>query len=319
MKQAFCITLFLVAGGSSVAEEAKSRTFRFTYAVTVIGLEAGQEARVWLPVPPTTDDQTIAKIDVDPSLNLERGKEPKYGNEMFFLKAKADKSGMIPIRIVYTVTRKEICGETDKELTANLDKFLKPDALAPPTGKHLRLLEGNALPADQIAAGRQLYDLVNDMMRYAKEGTEWGRGDVNWVCDSKFGNCTDFHGLFTALMRSQKIPSKFEIGFGLPPARGKGEIAGYHCWAKFKPEGKGWIPVDISEANKNPKLKDYYFGNLTEDRITFSTGRDLVLEPKQAGPPLNFFVYPYVEVANKPLPADRIKKAFSFEDALAKP
>ena len=126
-----------------------------------------------------------------------------------------------------------------------------------------------------MAKAKELYDIVNGMMRYAKEGTEWGRGDVNWVCDSRFGNCTDFHSLFIALARSQKIPAKFEIGFGMPEKRGAGEVAGYHCWAKFKPEGKGWVPVDISEANKNPKLKDYYFGNLTEDRVTFTTGRDL--------------------------------------------
>ena len=74
------------------------------------------------------------------------------------------------------------------------------------------------------------------------------------------------------------------------------------------------MPVDISEANKNPKLKDYYFGNLTADRVTFSTGRDIDLAPKQDGPPLNFFVYPYVEVDGKPYPADKVKRKFGYED-----
>ena len=57
------------------------------------------------------------------------------------------------------------------------------------------------------------------------------------------------------------------MGFPLPPKRGEGDIGGYHCWALFKPEGKGWVPVDISEANKDPKMTEYYFGNLTEDRV----------------------------------------------------
>ena len=70
----------------------------------------------------------------------------------------------------------------------------------------------------------------------------------------------------------------------------------------------------ISMANQNPKLKDYCFGNLTEDRITFSIGRDLELVPKQDGPPLNFFVYPYAEVDGKPLAADKIKRKYSYED-----
>ena len=108
---------------------------------------------------------------------------------------------------------------------------------------------------------------------------------------------------------------KFEIGFPLPEKRGAGEVTGYHCWAKFLPAGKGWVPVDISEANKNPKLRDYYFGHLTEDRVCFSTGRDLDLVPKQDGPPVNFFVYPYVEVAGKPYPQEKVQKKFSFADA----
>ena len=48
--------------------------------------------------------------------------------------------------------------------------------------------------------------------------------------------------------------------------------------------------------------------------MTFSTGRDIVLAPKQDGPPLNFFVYPYVEVAGKPYTADKVKRKFGYED-----
>jgi hypothetical protein len=72
--------------------------------------------------------------------------------------------------------------------------------------------------------------------------------------------------------------------------------------------------VDISEANKNPKRKDYYFGNLTEDRVTFTTGRDLELSPKQDGEPLNFFIYPYVEVGGKPYPQEKIVRKFTYTD-----
>jgi hypothetical protein len=100
----------------------------------------------------------------------------------------------------------------------------------------------------------------------------------------------------------------------LPEKRGAGEIPGYHCWAWFRPDSKGWVPVDISEANKSkdPKVREYYFGNLTENRVLFSTGRDIDLVPKQDGPPLNFFVYPYVEVDGKPY--EKVQGKFSFED-----
>ena len=44
---------------------------------------------------------------------------------------------------------------------------------------------------------------------------------------------------------------------------------------------------DPRHEGKHPELRDYYFGHLTPDRVLFSTGRDLVLEPKQDGP--NYF------------------------------
>src|SRR5262245_36288682 len=313
MKRILATAIVLAVPCLVSAAEPKSRTFKFTYESTITGLKPGQEARVWLPVAQTTDDQEILRIHRVFPVDSELTTEPRLGNQMFYLAPIADANGNVLLRVEYTVRRKEVKGETDKAVPEQ-EEFLKSDKLAPPDGKHMKLIDGKKLPDDPMAKAKEFYELINGMMRYAKEGTEWGRGDVNWVCDSKFGNCTDFHSLFIALARSQRIPSRFEIGFGIPEKRGSGEVAGYHCWAKFKPEGKGWVPVDISEANKNPTMKDYYFGNLTENRVTFTTGRDLVLLPKQDGPPLNFFVYPYVEVDGKPYPADKVKRKFAYED-----
>src|SRR3989442_3682431 len=99
---------------------------------------------------------------------------------------------------------------------------------------------------------RLFYDVVNEHMRYSKEGTGWGRGDAEWACDSKFGNCSDFHSLFISLARSQKIPAKFEMGFPLPDKRGKGEIGGYHSWARFKPPGKPLVAMATPWWNRTP-------------------------------------------------------------------
>ncbi len=159
-----------------------------------------------------------------------------------------------------------------------------------------------------------IYDVIDDNLKYGKDKPGWGNGDSVWACDSKTGNCTDFHSLFMSLARSRGIPAKFEIGFLLPDKHGAGDVPGYHCWAKFRPVGKGWVPVDISEANKHPEMRDYYFGNLTEDRVAFTTGRDLTLAPKQDGGPVNFLVYPYVEVDGKVWPQDKIEKKFAYQD-----
>jgi transglutaminase-like putative cysteine protease len=155
-------------------------------------------------------------------------------------------------------------------------------------------------------------------MKYSKHGIGWGQGDVVWVCDSKYGNCSDFHSLFISLTRAQKIPAKFEMGFPIPEKRGEGVVGGYHCWAWFLPDGKGWVPVDISEANREPKMKEYYFGNLTENRVTFTTGRDIELVPRQAAGPLNFFIYPYAEIDGRPHADDGIERSFTYQDVNGK-
>jgi len=48
------------------------------------------------------------------------------------------------------------------------------------------------------------------------------------------------------------------MGFPIPD-NGEGQVGGYHCWADYYVEGEGWYPIDISEADKAPEKRDYYF------------------------------------------------------------
>lgn len=294
------------------------RTFLFNYGATVTGLKGGEEVQVWIPIPPIDSDQTmdIASRTLPDGATFKVAHEQKYNNRMMFVKGPAGEDGQFQISLAYRIVRHELKSGLRQAPARDglVEQFLGPDSLVPIDGKPLDLLRGKTLPDDPIAKARSLYDIVNAHMRYSKTGTGWGRGDSVWACEHGYGSCTDFHSLFISLMRSQKIAAKFEIGFLLPQKKGSGEIAVYHCWAKFRPAGYDWIPVDISEANKNPGQRDYYFGNLSEDRVTLSMGRDIDLVPKQAGKPLNFFVYPYVEVAGTTYPSGKVQSKFSFED-----
>jgi hypothetical protein len=301
--------------------EAKSRHFRFTYGGKVVDLKPGQEARVWLPVPQKTSEQTVTLLETKIPAPFERLRDPLYRNEILSFTAKADAKGEIPFAFTVDAIRREVRTDVPADLVVKaqeapslIDRFRKADEKVPVGGKTMELLKDHPLPADPFAAAKVLYDVVNGHMKYSKVGEGWGRGDAVWACDSKFGNCTDFHSLFISMARGAKIPSKFEMGFSLPEKHGAGNVAGYHCWAYFMPKDRGWVPVDIAEASQHPNLASYNFGNLSADRIQFTTGRDIELNPKQAGPPLNFFVYPYVEVDGRPYPADKVQRSFSFKD-----
>jgi transglutaminase-like putative cysteine protease len=315
-------TFLLIAATNqrmSAQTPAKERHFRFTYGGVVKDLPPGKEVNVWIPVAVTGPEQEVAIKSMTPP-TFKNTTEKQYGNRMLHMLGKADAKGEIPFEIVYEIRRREVKTDVAANLALkpgpkeNLARFLEPDAMVPIVGKPMELLKDKKVPTEPFAAARVFYDVVNNHMKYSKEGKGWGQGDAVWACDSKFGNCSDFHSLFIAMARGNKIPSKFEMGFPLPAKRGEGVIGGYHCWAWFLPDGKGWIPVDISEANRNPELKDYYFGNLTEDRVRFTTGRDINLEPRQKGPPLNFFIYPYVEVDGQPYAAEKIERRFAYYD-----
>ena len=179
-------------------------------------------------------------------------------------------------------------------------RFLEPDRLVPVTGLPAEIAAKEAAGrSTDLERARALYEYVFRTMKYDKSGTGWGRGDTLWACDSKRGNCTDFHSLFISMARSQKIPARYEMGFSIPTDKHSGEVAGYHCWSDFYLKGTGWVPVDISEAWKHPEKHDYFFGAHDVNRVQFTMGRDITLSPPQQGQPLNYFVFPYVEVDGK--------------------
>jgi len=303
--------------GADVPAPARTRTFQFTYAAVVTGLKPGEAARIWLPVASSNADQDVSILSKELPAEGKINRQLPFDNQILYLEAKADADGKIPLKLVYKVTRREVKGDGGAKVKENaelLNRYLKADAKVPIDGKPLEMLKGKNVPTDAMGAAKVIYDAIDDALTYGKDKPGWGEGDSVWACESKTGNCSDFHSLFLSLARSRGIPAKFEIGFGLPEKRGAGDVPGYHCWAKFRPDGKGWVPVDISEANKHPDKRDYYFGNLTEDRVAFSTGRDLTLVPKQDGGPVNFFVYPYVEVDGKVWPQNKIQKTFSYRD-----
>jgi uncharacterized protein (TIGR03000 family) len=303
--------------------EARSRSFEFDYAGRVTGLPAGSIARVWLPMASSNGQQTVEVASQNIPASVQVTKDREYGNSILFFEGKANDRGELPFEVRYKVSRREVHTGSPGNLVVpqspgeNVQRFLQADAKVPISGKPLELLSAaradRPLPSDRREAARVLYDLVNKHLTYKKTGTGWGQGDAVWACDSRFGNCSDFHSLFIALARGNKIPAKFEMGFPIA-AEPKGMVAGYHCWAWFMSDGKGWVPVDISEANRHPDRADYYFGNLTENRVSFSVGRDIELEPRQKGPPLNFFIDPYVEVDGKTYPAEMVQRTYSYMD-----
>ena len=316
----------LAAEATSNAEKfsAPSRTFRFTYTFTVKDIPSGTKlVRVWVPVPRTDQHQTVRVLGVKAPTKTQMTQEPEYGNRMMYAEMQNSALGKAEFTLQYEITRREYSrggysrleGKDQKPslVSLSMNRLVAPDSLIPTDGKIKALaLDVTGSQTGTIAKAKAAYDYLFTNMRYDKTGSGWGRGDAVWACDAKHGNCTDFHSPFIGMLRADGIPARFDIGFPLPENKDKGDIAGYHCWAEFYATKTGWIPVDISEAWKAKQKEDYFFGSVDANRVQFSTGRDIKLSPKQDGPALNYFVYPYVEVDGKPY--EKVDKQFSFEE-----
>jgi transglutaminase-like putative cysteine protease len=304
---------------SAFAQE--SRHFTFHYAFTVRNLPTGKKVRIWIPAAQSDAYQEVKVISAQGDLPLEETSESRFGNQIYYAETNSAQPEL-HFDVEYDVIRHEriALGQPAPHVvavslsSAEKQEDLQPDILVPVTGLPadlaVKVTQGKSQPLDKA---RAIYDYVFTTMRYDKTGTGWGHGDVLYACDAKKGNCTDFHSLFIAMARSQGIPARFEIGFPLPADKHSSEIAGYHCWSDFWIDGRGWIPVDISEAWKHQEKRDYFFGSHDVNRMQFSMGRDLRLNPPQTGKPLNYFVYPYVEVDGQEFP--NVALAFSFADA----
>src|ERR1700676_81814 len=316
----------LAAQATSKAQKfsAPTRTFRFTYNFTVKDIPSGaKRVRVWIPVTQTDQHQTVRVLAVKAPVKTRITQEPQYGNRMMYAEIPNSAAGRAEFTLEYKITRREYSRgdfaqlkRTDQQpsvVSASMSRLIAPDSLIPTDGKIKELaVEVTGSQSGTVAKAKAAYDYLFTNMRYDKTGSGWGRGDAVWACDAKRGNCTDFHSPFIGMLRVDGIPARFDIGFPLPEDKDKGEIAGYHCWAEFYARKTGWIPVDISEAWKAKQKEDYFFGNVDANRAQLSTGRDVTLSPKQDGPALNYFVYPYVGVNGKPY--DKLDKKFSFEE-----
>jgi len=316
-----CILLALSPGLVS----AGTRTFEFTYQVSVpASSEDKGPVHLFIPLASSDGRQTIKsrQIAVSPGAKQQIGKEKVYGDTFLHVSRQTSSGTPIEVTVKYVVERREFSADISKWHGATYtDAEKQKYALYLAANKRVPI-DGDIIGpmARDIAPGvksppviaRAIYDFVIDNMEYKKVGSGWGNGDTYWACSMKYGNCTDFHALFISLARNRGIPGRFSIGFPVPTDKPAGNISGYHCWVDFYLPQVGWVPIDASEAWKHPDDRNLFFGTHPADRMRFSTGRDLVLGEGQTTGPLNYFIYPHVEIGGKQF--EGYEKQFSYRE-----
>ncbi len=318
------------------------RNFEFNYKVN-LPINTSQDIKIWIPIPQSNEVQNIQDLTIDTDLAYDIKKEKKHGNMYLLAKIAGGIKAEKVINIHFTANRKSVSSTSLNKSDAS--KYLASNRLVPIHGQFDSIIAANAFNSKNMKA---VYNFVLDEMYYAKPKSKkesdayyqnlpkiikagitkdsvvnlykitsetggeytFGNGNSNYACDISVGNCTDFHSYFMSLARSMNVPARFHVGFSIPKGE-EGNIGGYHCWADYSQNNKNWIPVDISEADKDASKADYYFGNLDENRLEFSKGRDLELEMYSNGK-VNFFIYPLMEENGKI--SNNYSKEFTYKE-----
>jgi transglutaminase-like putative cysteine protease len=276
------------------------------------------------------------QIEAPYAYRVERDSE---GSKLLYLEATNPQEKEFKIVETFVLTRNEVRTNVDpsqaKPLTeADRAKFAPYLA----ANRHVEIDDDIRKVAHEIVgdetnpvlAARKLYDWVLHNVDYwvkdPKNKKASPVGSASYCLTFRTGNCTDFEALWTSLARAQGIPTRIVYGsFFKPDLNGNDLDQSYHCWAVFYAPGIGWIPHDVAVADMyagempvtsdnevlmrrttsdgmfgaDPAKVEYYFGNLDDRRIVWSMGRDLILNPKQDGEPVNALPKAYVEIDGK--------------------
>ena len=316
-----------------------SRSFEFTYEVHLES--SNQKVEVWIPIAKSNEAQIITNETLNSGfLSCEKLKEETHSNYYYYCFSDTGLPDAMTLSYSCNVKRSEHSSLSYANINPkNYDKGTNY-ATVPEGDMFSDIILENNLNAHQMGL---VYDYVLTGMHYGKPksidnvyyGSPWltddglygqkkvsrdkvvelyqnskgtgsnytfGNGNSIYACDIGVGNCTDYHSYFMSLSRTLDVPARFHMGFPIPNGE-QGKVGGYHCWADYYVEDEGWYPVDISEADKTPEKSDYFFGTVCQNRVEFTTGRDLEL--KNYKNDVNFFIYPLVE-------GTTFTKAFSY-------
>jgi transglutaminase-like putative cysteine protease len=272
--------------------------------------EAGAKvARIWIPLPNEAEGQTLVSLPIPKAAKFSR--DPATGNRFAYYEFAPAAAAPAKVELALDVSRVPVAVAQDRPnvhpaLEEALAVWLKQDRLGAPEVARAKALAAIGPAKTTWEKARAIYGEIFDSMTYDKTEPGWGNADVARACKVGKGNCTDFHGLFVAMCRSQGIPARMEMGLAVKPDKPTETVGSYHCWASFYAPEHGWVPVDISAPRaavadpKNASAEQRYagFARLDPWRIGFGRGTDSALSPPGSGP-VRFGLDPVLEVDGK--------------------
>jgi transglutaminase-like putative cysteine protease len=297
---------------------AKSRSGVVTVEVDLSKQESGKETKLWIPYAVSDKYQSVTDVKVAGDFASSAVYTDQVNGTPILFAGWGKDAVSRKLTYSFTVEREEIqirnLPTTEPVWNrGDFREFLKPTSIGPTDGEVKKL-------ADSITKGkrtvlekaRAIYDWTCENMYRDPATRGCGKGDVCELLKKPGGKCTDISSVYIALARAAGVPAREVFGLRLGKKAEEDVTTWQHCWAEFFLPGYGWVPVDPADVRKamlveklelkdakTSQYRDYFWGGIDAYRFKIASGRDLVLNPPQAGAPLNTFGYPYAEVGGQ--------------------
>ena len=316
--QKLMLSLVALSLFAAPAAWAKSRSGVVTVEVDLSKQESGKETRLWIPYVVSDKYQSVTDVKVAGDFASSAVyTDQANGTPMLYARWDKDASSR-KLTYSFAVERQEIGMRNlpAKEPAwnrADYAQYLQPTSIGPVDGEVKKLSDKITKgKITVLAKAKAIYDWACENMYRDPATVGCGKGDVCELLKRPGGKCTDISSVYIALARAAGVPSREVFGVRLGKKAEEDVSTWQHCWVEFFLPGYGWVPVDPADVRKamlveklelkdakTKEYRDYFWGGIDAYRIKIAAGRDLVLNPPQAGAPLNTFGYPYAEVGGK--------------------
>jgi len=297
---------------------AKSRSGIVTVEVDLSKQEAGKETKLWIPYSVSDRYQSVSDVKIAGDFASSAVYTDQVnGTPILFARWDKDAPSR-KLTYSFAVERQEIQLKNLPTVEppwnrGDYAEFLKPTSIGPTDGE-VKKLSGKITKGKKtvLEKAKAIYDWTCENMYRDPDTRGCGKGDVCELLKKPGGKCTDISSVYIALARAAGVPAREVFGVRLGKKAEEDVTTWQHCWVEFFLPGFGWVTVDPADVRKamlveklqlsdakTREYRDYFWGGIDAFRFKVASGRDLVLNPPQAGAPLNTFGYPYAEVGGR--------------------
>jgi transglutaminase-like putative cysteine protease len=277
----------------------------------------GEEARLWVPYPVSDPYQRISDVRITSTAEETAVYTDRVFSTPMLHASWPAGTGRRTLTFSYRVDRTER-RHPDLPATeaawnpADFAPWLAPTRLAPLDGPVKALADRITVGRTTVLAkARAIYDWTCENTYRNPDTRGCGAGDVCKLLEDPGGKCGDLSSIYVALCRAAGVPARHVLGLRLG---GEDITTWQHCWTEFYLPGTGWVAADPADVRKGmlkrglgrgapvpADLREKFWAGVDADRVRVGMGRDLILNPPQAGEPLNYLMYPFAQVGGATL------------------